>query len=193
MNSGLLAPAFSLAPVWDQKGKAIYSLIDDANGLFEPSGIWATVPLSPRWVQPILVVATRRKSADIYFCPGHLWLFSKDARQILSWTEDKSAEFLPVTIAAIGTYYLLHALAAVTLAPSATVQRNEISGNILIEEAAFESKDVGATPIFYAAQPRDSAAGRAGLCNPPVFLNSRAAADLRGAAVSGAALVATKA
>jgi hypothetical protein len=192
MNSGLLAPAFSLAPVWDQNGKAIYSLIDDANGLFEPSGIWATVPLSPRWVQPILVVATRRKSADIYFCPGHLWLFSKDARQTLSWTEDKSAEFLPVTIAAIGTYYLLHALAAVTLAPSATVQRNEISGNISIEEAAFESKDVGDTPIFYAAQPRDSAAGRAGLCNPPVFLNSRAAADLRCAAVSGAALVATK-
>jgi hypothetical protein len=192
MNSGLLSPAFSLAPEWDQKGNAIYSLIDDADGLFEPSGIWATAPLSPRWVQPILVVATRRKPADIYFCPGHLRLFSKDARQTLSWTEDQSAEFLPVTIAGIGTYYLLHALAAVTLAPSATVQRNEISGNISIEQAAFESKDVGDTPIFYAAQPRDSAAGRAGLCSPPVFLNSRAAADLLGAAVSGATLVATK-
>jgi hypothetical protein len=192
MVIGLLAPAFSLAPVWDKKGKAIYSLIDDANGLFEPSGIWATASLSPRWVQPILIVAARRKTADIYFCPGHLWLFSEDARQTLSWTENESAEFLPVTIAGIGTYYLLHALAAVTLAPSATVHRNEISGNVSIEEAAFESKDVGDTSVFYAAQPRDSAAGRAGLCSSPVFLNSRAAADLRGAAVSGATLVPTK-
>jgi hypothetical protein len=192
MDMGLLAAAFSLAPVWDQKGKAVYSLIDDANGLFEPPGIWATVPIGPRWVQPILVVATRRKSADIYFCPGHLWLFSKDARQTLSWTEDESAEFLPVTIAGIGTYFLLHALVAVALASSATVHRNEISGNVWVEEAAFESKDVGDTPIFYAAQPRDSAAGRAGLCCSPIFLNSRAAADLRGAAVSGATLVPTK-
>jgi hypothetical protein len=192
MNVGLLTPAFSLAPVWDQKGKAVYSLIDNANGLFEPSGIWATVPLGPRWVQPILVVATKRKSADIYFCPSHLWLFSKDARQALSWTEDQSAEFLPVTIAEIGTYYLLHALVAVALASSATVHRNEISGNISIEDAAFESKDVGDTPIFYAAQPLGSAAGRAGLCCPPVFLNSRAAADLRVAAISGATLVPTK-
>jgi hypothetical protein len=192
MDIGLLAPAFSLAPVWDQKGNALYSLIDDANGLFEPSGIWATAPLSPRWVQPILVVAAKRRSADIYFCPGHLWLFSKDARQTLSWTEDQSAEFLPVTIAGIGTYYLLHPLAAVAVASSATARRNEISGNISVEEAAFESKDVGDTPIFYAAQPRDSAAGRAGLCSSPVFLNFRAAADLRGAAVSGATLVPTK-
>jgi hypothetical protein len=192
MNIGLLTPAFSLAPVWDQKGKAVYSLIDDANGLFEPSGIWSTVTLGPHWVQPILVVATKRKPAEIYFCPGHLWLFSKDARQTLSWTEDKSAEFLPVTIAEIGTYYLLHALVTVVLAPSATVHRNEISGNISIEEAAFESKDVGDTPIFYAAQPPDSAAGRAGLCCPPIFLNSRAAADLRMSGVSGATLVPTK-
>jgi hypothetical protein len=105
MVTRTLAPAFSLAPVWNQKGEAEYSLIDDANGLFEPSGIWATVPLTASWVQPILGVAERRKSADIYFCPGHLWLFSKHARQTLAWTEDVSAEFLPVTIAEIGIYF----------------------------------------------------------------------------------------
>jgi hypothetical protein len=192
MATRSLAPAFSLAPVWNQQGEGEYSLIDDANGLFEPSGIWAPVPLIASWVQPILVVAERRKSADIYFCPGHLWLFAKHARQTLSWTEDVSAEFLPVTISGIGVYYLLHPLIAVALAPSAIVRRNPISGNIWIEQAAFESSEVGDAPIFYAAQPPDSAAGRAGLCSAPIFLNFRAAADLRGAAVSGATLVPTQ-
>lgn len=156
---------FRLSPAWDAKGDNPYPWVDTADGLFGPDGLHKLTPLLAAWSPPRLVPSVLHSRMDAYCCPGGIFVFSSTARAALAEAVGTSVEWLPVDLAGLGDFALLHPLRACPLGRRAKFRRNEVSRNIThIEHYDFQLDRIGDATVFYPEQPPDSAAAAAGFC-----------------------------
>jgi hypothetical protein len=120
-------------------------------------------PLKHQWRPLELLVHEHRLPADIYWCLGDAFFFSRTAQASVIDVMAEDVEWLPVPISGLGDFYVLHPLREVPLAPKASVEINSVSRNItVIRKHEFQSEDLGDLRVFMPAQARGSAAAQAG-------------------------------
>jgi hypothetical protein len=82
-------------------------------------------------------------------------------------------EFLPIDIGGVGTFFILHVVAAVMAPQRCSLRRSPVSKNI-VELYGFPPSYTPSADLFRVAQPDDSAAGRAGFCVRTIYASQGA-------------------
>lgn len=156
---------FQLSPPWNARGDNPYPWVDSADGLFGRDALSKVGALLGAWVAPTLFASEIAVRLDAYCCPAGYFLFSDTARSVLASAFGASVEWLPVDLAGIGRFSLLHPLRSCPLGPESKVRRNDISGNVVqVDAYDLIVNDVRDANAFLPAQPPGSAAAAAGFC-----------------------------
>lgn len=177
---------FQLAVPWDSLGDNPFPWVDSRDGLFGPEGLRKPQALLEFWNTPTLQLSADAPTVDAYCCPGGYFVFSTEARRLLTPVFQSCAEWLPIDLDGLGIYSLVHPLRVIPFGPRARVRCNEVSGNISsVEHFDFDRSSLNDTPIFFPAHPEGSAAARAGFCVGHVITCAQAARQWEDSGMSG--------
>jgi hypothetical protein len=160
---------FRIEPVSTASGDFAAAWFDDEELLWDDARLHRPAPLLTTWTPPTLRLADAARGAThVLFNPDALAVSDRVKTSLGSFPE---LEFLPVHIDGVGTYYVLHVIAAIEAPAGCSLRRAPPPSGNIVELFGFPSTFEPALAFFSVLQPPDSAAGRTGSCSRDLFAN----------------------
>ena len=174
-----------LTPAWNLDGNYPYRYVDSRDGTFEIEEFDKTEPLANEWTEPALQVIQDGEMSDVCYCATGYFLFNERARDHLAELVGSHAEWLPAKVDE-RRLWIPHPLVSVALSGEAEVDCSAIGGNITaINRYAFARPPEDLPPVFFIANPPDSAAGKAGHATQGIYVTSSIATVLAERSITG--------